>query len=241
MRVYSFNSDGKSIELPNKEQLPWPAQFVLQSYHKKHIFCSSKPKRNIISRCINTWINKRKWQIHFARAAAYDALYADPSVPVPDRFRQLRSKKKSCAPCGEDIDPVIESYFSDLHATLTRAASVTFRASHGDTFRNINPLVRLGLRIIRNDLFEVLGNDKDGGFCILENGTIQRLKQDILSSENYTVKSMNVDIVGELCQEYSEICLRRSVLLSFLAYKMLCVMTWPLHPLTLCVQIWISI
>ena len=68
----------------------------------------------------------------------------------------------------------------------------------------MSSLTRFAFQVLRKGDFDVLSNDKDGGSCVLDKGTVQQLKASVFESDNYVIGNMDQDIVAEMCLKYEE-------------------------------------
>ena len=70
--VYVYDTASRSTRAPKPNDLPWPAEFVLRAYNRKHIFVRrARPSLAGVSNAIEQWKRRVQWRI---------ALEGEPSI-----------------------------------------------------------------------------------------------------------------------------------------------------------------
>ena len=57
-RVYKFNHVTRSVSKPEPLEVFWPVEFLVGSFHKKHIFESSRHNSSCIGAALVDWGNR---------------------------------------------------------------------------------------------------------------------------------------------------------------------------------------
>ena len=112
--VYWYDPLDRSSGLPTRGQIPWPLEFICQSFSRKHVF---KNPRTLDIACISEgivdWENRCKWQLW------YDSQQASPEDDddVKCEYWKFRSKKRPRS-CPFDVCDEAKVFFANAKEKL---------------------------------------------------------------------------------------------------------------------------
>ena len=202
--VYLFDPIAKSAVKPDPGQLPWPMEFLLTAYHRKHVFTERKdPCLSQVSDALHKWEHKLRWRLHFASIPS--CLGDDTSS---SRWHNIKVKSKATFPCNARFNSSIESYISDVKSCVFDACrQARSRWTGAVKAACVVPrIVLLGFQQLRESQLEFMPTDKDGGFAVARSDSMQQVCVEYLESPAFREVPFAEYIGEDSCYEYMESC-----------------------------------
>jgi hypothetical protein len=170
--VYLYPGIEQTAIRPGDGLLAWPALFVLSSFHKKHIFGSTRrPRMRDVSYACARALHSLKWRfVH---------KYSDDAA-AESQWSSIRAKPRQFRPCPFEIDTYTENVFTRIIKSFHSSCLMLRRTSlHMRLARTweLPGIVKLGLRIWKESSWGAVATDKDGGFCIMPKVNILSVKK----------------------------------------------------------------
>ena len=173
IRLQEWHPRSKTIT-ESKVQ-PWPAIFLLNSFHAKHVFVDRKlPPAAMMLHSTSQFIEKQRWRWYHRN---------NPREQLP------RLKKFNITPpCRKDINSGVAKWLREaahtvMHASEKARASWKFQPK---AYTNTSELFKWGLQSLKHfNLFPVK-RDKEPGFVVISKDSYRNLLDDTFqNSEQY--------------------------------------------------------
>ena len=159
--------------LPCPDDVPWPVQWLLSSYPKKHIFVAKKaPSVEALHKDFCNFENATKW-------ASLHGSSDKPRFPYAKRIGSTPS-------CNRVVDPDLQGWLRSLRSRVLTGARSLVRCNAHNGLHNTFGLVSLALRQLKRMPFVVLPKDKEPGFCVVPTHSMKELELRTVSSRFYT-------------------------------------------------------
>ena len=106
--AYIYDAVNRSVELPHRDYLPWPVEYLLGHHHRKYIFANNSiPSIRQVHIATQQWCRKRIWQLRLEE----DESVEDPSNEMPKRKLKSMATRNPIAP----LPPNDPDEFRDGH------------------------------------------------------------------------------------------------------------------------------
>ena len=202
--LYVYNPFEQSAYIPPSGTTPWPIEYLVTAFHKKHVFAPRHvPNSASISRFISQWDNRTRWRLWFDRQRG------DSEQMGEYGFMRTR---KDAKPCPMVFDDETEHFLSStcklVHDTCLTASSKT----HGRRQCFTTPrIVQFALESMVAQGIRALPTDKDGGFALLDNDGYNRAMANILETPQYSLVKLHSDDMIDLFESYKDAAIAISV------------------------------
>ena len=199
-KVSVYDPFTKSIYHPQAYNVPWPIVWILARYNRKHIWASKKlPGADWIVQDIRQFVDAVKWRWVFRNSR----------TPKPSVYFKLHN------PCNVPVDGAVQFWLDTLHAKLVAEAkrATNFAKHRSKCWSNMNPLVRWGLKLLKQSCWKVLLADKTGGYVLVHRDNLPAIHDMVLDKPMYKGFGSRQDFVQSYtfhnhCQEYYKIVKR---------------------------------
>lgn len=179
--------DPVSLTASRCTSVPWPITYLLNSYHKKHIF-KQKYSLKGLRTCLSQLRYKKQWQRHFIESGDTGAGSA---------YRHLRNRHAT-PPCphATSADSMFEWFTEEVsHTAATRIRT------HGGTKP---PLVQFALKLLQSSPYIILQTDKDGGFVLAVKETVVEQSSAFMAPRWYEPVAMHENIIHDFITGYRQ-------------------------------------
>ena len=177
-RVQTFSFE--TLSLNDSSSVPWPIVYVLARFSKKYIFFTGAlPKTQMLSRDLVNFDAKQRFK-HTLRHS--DRPRPDYKVPGPDLM------------LDPEAAPEIKLWTANIKNTIMDTVSYCREtASSAPKFRNQIPLVKLGLKLIRDGEWVPIQNDKDSAYTLVRNSDLGKITLAQLNKPIYKLVELRND------------------------------------------------
>ena len=171
-QILGFDRDARAVVLSG-HVTPWPIVWVLARYNRKHIWCPNRlPDLTNIRGHVDDFCNKVKWRWIFRN---------EPAEHMPFRIKHSRTTA-----CTSLTNPELECWLQGLKKTIYSSFKTSFsKHRHGQYHGNQLPVVRWGLRMLKDKCLGAIPADKRGGYVVTSMNNVIRIHEDILQSNLY--------------------------------------------------------
>ena len=147
--------------------VPWPVQWLLSGFSKKHIFAgNSPPPIRAVQADLEDFTNKQKW--------AWIHRHHD-SNQCSIKVKGIRTPR-----CTMSIDPDINNFLIAFRSRVL-GNIISMRGSRSnDVNFNLFPLLRMALRSLQRIPWVLIPNDKERGFCLVSHSDFMNINKSVL-------------------------------------------------------------
>ena len=197
--VFLYDGQSKSVSRAGFE-IPWPVLFLLGHRHKKHRYLNKKlPEPCDIISCTTDAVNKLKW-MNFYKDADRKPFHRSLHYP-----RRIKTFEGHATP---ELEGLCYHLRRALFQSFHRARSEVSRKSK--FWANVLNIEKAARDWLALSDFCPIPSDKDGGFVLVDTGTLRNAQLELLSSAWY--RELELDFLTpyrwreSILPEYFRVC-----------------------------------
>lgn len=177
--IYAYDHRSRSLLTDESDELPWPVMWALGRYNRKHILAGKKlPNLEDFRESLVQFEWKARWRQFFCRGSVEEQdvggmkFVKFPGVVTPS-FSGSTSIETEMALKATRV------------AVLRGVRHERHKAKYDKTWKNVIPLTRLGLRLLKDMQVVPIPNDKEPGYTLHSKASLTSIHEDILGSDVY--------------------------------------------------------
>lgn len=193
LRQYLYQYNAEEDELYNADCIAWPILWLLVRHNRKHIFVSKKRiDISELTKSVHSFENRVRWRCHFR----------DSEIATIPCINYKGSAKPFT---GGVRNPALEFVLRSLRSTVLETAR---RANTKATPKvsNVVGLTRWAWRLLRDNEYTAVPNDKEPGFTIAPIHDMSIIHQKVLDDNTYKlIDPININ-ERKMRIEYTSLC-----------------------------------
>lgn len=193
--VYIYNPNTLSSERPPVGSIPWPMEYILTKFSRKHIFSFTHSARPLhFAKFLEQWRLKVLWKQFFASVDQQE----NPHWKIRMWRETPAYPHHAPAQLVKGLAGVSESVFNYL---MLAQHKLSTRREFFTPF-----LIKLGFRMVREKGWSVFPSDKDGGYVLVPADSVSSIYRKVLEKSDYTRVYFTESDASALLEEYTSHC-----------------------------------